>query len=153
MPTAPKPPVTDENKDEVSEVVIPPILDLNTLNPQRPPIHIDGATYELKLMGDYGIEDQHLIGAESNQFNELWATDPKNLKREEKKQLKLILDRLFSKAVDLPKDVAARLDDDQRRKIVQVFTSALLQNLQTAVAQMVVAMAENEARTGSISET
>lgn len=148
--------VEAEEAQQPERVEIPPILELDTLNPARPPIHVDSVQYELKLFGDYGIEEQHQISAEANEFNELWAQDPKDLKREQRKRLKLVLDQLFAKAIELPKEVADRINDDQRRKIVQVFTSPLLQNLQTAVAQMVVAMAEQEkaeARTGSTSET
>ena len=116
---------------------------------------IDGEPYEIYRLGDYGVEDQHAISQDSKEFDELWETPTDELGDEGKKRLKLLLDRLTDKALKAPKSVIKKLDDEQKKQVTQVFTSASLQTLQRAVASVVGAMVEEEqaARTGSTSAT
>lgn len=156
-PAAPKAPTTPE--PETQEEELPPILDLDTIAPPRGTILLrtkagggEKKAYELHRMGDYGIEEQHVIAQEQVEFDELWATPDKDLKADQRKRFKLLLDRLIVKALDAPKDVIEELDDEYRKMIVQAFTSRAAQNLQRALAQ-VLEQAIEEARAGSTSET
>lgn len=156
-PASPKAPATPEPDPQEQE--LPPILDLDTIAPVRATVLIrskagggEKKAYEIKRMGDYGIEEQHVISQEQVEFDELWATRDEDLKAAQKKRFKLLLDRLTVKALDAPKDVIAELDDEQRKMIVQAFTSRAAQNLQRALAQ-VLEQAVTEARAGSTSET
>ncbi len=149
MTTAAK---TAKEPEKTPEEPLPPILDLQTVAPAKPTILIDSKPYEIHLMGDYGIEEQHVISREQAEFDRLWETDPKDLKREEKKRLGLILDRLVRKALDAPSEVIDKLNDEQRKEVVQVFISARAQSLQRALAQLVQQI-QNEAGDGSTSES
>lgn len=152
--TTMKNPPGDEQQPEPDEqdLTLPPILDLDTVAPQRTTILIDKKPYELKLLGDYGIEEQHVIDRMQAEFDRLWETDPEQLKEEEKKRLGLLLEKLIVKAVDAPKTVINKLNDEQKKQVVQVFISAPLRNLQKALQETVKEMAD-QARTGSTSET
>jgi hypothetical protein len=139
-PAAPTP-ETEPGEEETLPVEAP-ILDLDTLNRKRTTVLIDGVAYEMRNLGEFGIEEQHLIAGESKEFDELWGASPKDLKKEQKKRLKLVLDRLLGKALDAPADVVARLDDEQRKRIVQLFTSASAQNWQKALEAMIEKLVE-----------
>lgn len=136
------PPAEDEQLD------LPPILDLDTLHPKRATILIDKQPYELRRMGDYGIEEQHLLGSEQMEYDELWAKPHKDLNSTERKRLGLILDRLVRKALDAPKETIDKLDDEQKAQVVRVFFSASAQSLQKALAQVVQQMVAKEREDG-----
>lgn len=155
-----KKPTADTEAPAKGEVVeakpTPPILELTTVNQARTPLTIDGETYEIRRMGEFGVESQHLIVSEQAEFDKMWETDAKDLKAAERKRMGLILDRLTRNALDAPKDVIDRIDDEQRKQIVQVFISAPLQTLQRAVASVareLEEMAATEARDGSTTES
>lgn len=146
-------PETEEEKPGKAEA-LPPILELSTVNQTRTPLTIDGKTYEIRRMGEFGIEDQHLISSEQAEFDKMWETEAKELKAAERKRMGLILDRLVRKAVDAPKEVIDRLDDEQRKQVVQVFISAPLQTLQRAVASVAQELVKaQEARDSSTLES
>ena len=158
---APKPKTAAENLEANAEALagpegnghapVAPILDLNTINPDRTTILVDKEPYELHLMGDYGIAEQHALTKEWAEFDELWEKDPKDLNKAEGGRLGLILDRMIRKALMAPAGVVARLNDEQRRQVVQVFMSASAQSLQRALVRAAEAMME--ARESSTSES
>jgi hypothetical protein len=137
----------------VDKQEMPPILELTTVNQVRSPLTIDGETYEIRRMGEFGVEDQHLIISEQAEFDKMWETDARELNAKERKRMGLILDRLTRKALDAPSDVIDRIDDEQRKAVVQVFISAPLQTLQRAVAQVAQELMEIQARNGSTTES
>jgi hypothetical protein len=143
--------------DEASEngaagpIEVPPILDLETLTPKRLTITIDHEAYEMRALGDFGIEEQHVITHEGEEFGRLWGTAPADLKGAEKKRMKLILDRLTTRAVDAPPEVLARLNPEQQKQVVQLFTRASEQNWQRTLETLIAKVLE--ARDGSTSES
>lgn len=130
-----------ETEDQLD---LPPILDLDTLHPKRVTILIDKKPYELRRMGDFGIEEQHLLGSEQSEYDDLWGRDHKALNGTQRKRLKLILDRLTAKALDAPKEIVDKLDDEQKSQVVRVFFNASAQSLQKALAQVVQQMMAQE---------
>jgi hypothetical protein len=132
-----------------------PILDFDTETPQRTPMKINGKVYEIKRMGDYGIEEQHVIAAHSSEFDTLWATRPEDLKKKEQQRMIYLLDELAGKATFAPAEVIALLNAEQKKDVIQVFISRPLQNLQRTIGTVVTQMVEGamEARNGSTLET
>jgi hypothetical protein len=127
------------------------VLDLTTLAPVRPTVNIrtsdhpEGKQYELRIMDDFGIEDQQQLTREGAEFDKLWNTDKLNGKQS--KRLKMLLDNMFDRVLDAPSEIRAQLRDGQRSQVVLAFTLAPL----AAAAQR---QQETQAReTGSTTES
>jgi hypothetical protein len=106
------------------------VLDLTTIAPVRPtvnirtPDHPNGKVYELRVIDDFGIEDQQQLTREGAEFDKLWNTD--RLNGAQRKRLKMLLDHMFDRVLDAPADIRARLSDGQRSQVVLAFTLAPL---------------------------
>jgi hypothetical protein len=144
----PKTPPEPEAKEAEQ---LPPLLDIKTLAPKRATITIDGEAYEVRRMGDFGIQKQHEITSWQREYNQIWEANPADLKPEQAKRLGLLLDKLIRSALDAPKAVIDKLDDEYRRQIVDAFISRAAQSLQIALAQVIQEYAQ--ARTSSTSES
>jgi tRNA A37 N6-isopentenylltransferase MiaA len=150
MTAAKKTPKPEQDEPEAAP---PALLELDTLTPRRSTILIDKEPYELRQMGYYGIEGQHGIKADQQEFDRLWESDPALMKPEDKKRMGLLLDRLIRQALDAPSEVIARVNDEDRKTIMQLFISAPQRKLNEALAQVVQQMVKDTARDGSTLES
>ena len=104
----------------------PFVLDLSTVEPARPLIRVDGAVYELAVWGDFGLAQRTRLRQLQRRMLELTtALSADDAREDDARALVDTLDRIVAMVVrDLPSDVIARLDEEQKAAIVQAFTRA-----------------------------
>lgn len=110
-----------------------PILSLTTLAPERPTVEIDGTLYELHVLDDFSIEEQHRLTVDGNEYDRLWSSE--NLTSKQEKRLSLLLNRMFEMVLIAPPEVKAKLNPSQRSQVVLAFTLAPLTMNENEAAQ------------------
>lgn len=149
-PAAPAPPETPEVPPDVMDALQnAPIIEIDTLDPERGEVSINGELYEIKLLAEYGIADQHRLKRELKQYDDLWKKG--SLTAKEEKQLKARLDHIFTEVLIAPKELKAKVKDQGRQQVVMAFTLAPL--VQEAAREAKEIAERQEARSGSTSET
>lgn len=131
---------TEVNPDEIAADVVAdeaakpkrdgpdPLLEVEAFLPDRPTMRLrmdrddDGTTYEIRLMREFGIVDQHALTQDGNEFDKLWNSP--RLTHKEGQRLKTVLDRMFDKVLIAPREVKDLLDDQTRANVVRTFTYA-----------------------------
>lgn len=100
------------------------VLDLQTLDPERPVIAIDGQTYELQLPDDFGLVELARIQRLQATVAEIMSrTD--DLTEDDAAGLEQALDAFTALVLPgVPLDVRARLRDSQRLAIIGAFREA-----------------------------
>lgn len=116
---------TKPTPDDAVEDPNEPLLELSTLAPKRPTITIDGEMFELKVLGDFGIEEQQRIHREGADYQDLWNRS--DLNKAGQKRMKMLLEHLFAKVLDAPPEVKNKLNDEQKAQVVLTFMVAPLQ--------------------------
>lgn len=97
-----------------------PILDLSTLEDDRPPIRIDGVVYHLKCADELSLMDSHWFSARAEELSVLSAGN-------DMPALELLLRTIVKRAVvDATDEVLAKLSGSQNMAIVEVFTGLLM---------------------------
>jgi hypothetical protein len=113
-----------------------PLLTLETLEPQRPFVTIDGKPYELAVATDFGLRDQarlaRLLATTTSVMREVEAlppADPEELEAVPDQLAARVvasLDEMLELILRAPAEVKGRLSEPQKRAIVEVFSSTVL---------------------------
>lgn len=101
-----------------------PILDLSTLEPERPTVLIDGQAYELAVPGDFGLAEQARLARLQKRVGALTGGEevPPD---EDIATLQAALTELVAMLLpDLPADVLGRLRDHHKLAIIRSFSTA-----------------------------
>lgn len=100
------------------------LLDLSTLEPDRPTIGIDGVAYELAVPDDFGLAAGARIDRLQRRLAALRAQDA-DMSEANLQGLAETLDELLALLVPgLPSEVKAKLRDQQKMRIMAVFMTA-----------------------------
>lgn len=104
-----------------------PILELTTLV-RRPKIAIDGERYEIRSPDELSVLDHQRLASLGTRLQKLM--DKAELTTPEEKELGELIPTISAKImVGVPIAIAARLSDEQRLKVIEVFTSLLPEQL------------------------
>lgn len=96
------------------------LLDLSTLEPDRPLVKIDGKTYEMAIPDDFGIREMARLRKMGRRIQALEGQD--ELADEELDELAHALDECCAMALPgCPDEVRAKLTDTQKAKVVRAF--------------------------------
>lgn len=97
------------------------LLDLSTLQPERPTITVDGESYELAVPDDFGLAEQAKLTRLQKAINAVRGKDG-DLTDEDVAGMIGALDQLVMMLLPaLPADVLGKLRDLQKVEIVQLF--------------------------------
>ncbi len=100
-----------------------PILDLSTIEDDRPPIRIDGVIYHLKTADELSLMDSQWFGKRAEELKVLGASNDSD----DMDGLELLLRTIVKRAAaDVPDEVLAQLSSTQNMAIVEVFTGLLM---------------------------
>lgn len=103
------------------------VLDLSTVEPERPLIRIDGQSYELAVLSDFGLLQRARLQRLQRQLQEL-ANDQATSDDVDEASVQALLDVLdlivAMVAPGLPDEVRNRLNEGQKVAIVQAFSRA-----------------------------
>lgn len=105
----------------------PYVLDLSTVEPARPLIRIDGQTYELALVSDFGLVQRARLQRLQKQVQDLARdqADRDDVSEDDAQALIDALDRVVQLVVrEMPADLLKRLDEGQKVAIVEAFSKA-----------------------------
>lgn len=107
-----------------------PLLTLETLEPDRPTIRIDGAEYELALPDDFGLIESARLARLMRQATEAQkaAEDlpaDASLEGEALDGLERVLDGTLAMILRAPADVLARLNSSQKVAVIAAFGPAM----------------------------
>jgi hypothetical protein len=123
-----------------------PLLDFETLAPERPTIRVDGVAYEMALLGDFGLREQARLArllAKATEIEKAVADhhavqvgDPEidqalaaldALGEEQAAEVVAYLDEVVEVVLPhCPANVRARLSERQQRAILEAFMPAVL---------------------------
>lgn len=106
-----------------------PLLELSTLAPERPHITIDGERYPIALPEDYGLVDQakmQRLQREALAAQEEIQHSPDDVGEETATRMGDLLRRMVTMVLPgLPEEIAAKLTDAHRLRIIEVFMQAV----------------------------
>lgn len=106
-----------------------PLLELSTLAPERPHIVIDGERYEMALPQEYGLLEQarmQRFQREALAAQEAIRRSPGDVGEEMAARMSDMLRGMVAIVLPaLPEEVAAKLTDAHRLRIIEVFTRAV----------------------------
>lgn len=117
------------------------ILDLTSIVPPRKLVRIPvkgspkGEVHELRLLDDFGIEEQQQLLSWSKRFEALWNKDGKDLTPRERVKMKWLLNAMFFKVLDAPDEVKRNVDDTVKSRVVTAFTMVPLLERQKREAE------------------
>ena len=117
------------------------ILDLTSIVPPRKLVRIPtkanpkGEVHELRLLDDFGIEEQQQLLSWSKRFEALWNKDGKDLTPKERVKMRWLLNAMFWKVLDAPDEVKRNVDDTIKSRVVTAFTMVPLLERQRREAQ------------------
>lgn len=117
------------------------ILDLTSIVPPRKLIRIPtrsnpkGEVHELRLLDDFGIEEQQQLLSWSKRFEALWNKEGKDLNPRERVKMKWLLNAMFLKVLDAPDEVKHDVDDTIKSRVVTAFTMVPLLERQKREAE------------------
>ena len=126
----------EEAKDDDDDV-----LDLTSIIPPRKLVRLPtrsnpkGEVYELRLLDDFGIEEQQQLLSWSRRFEALWNKEDKDLSPRERVKLKWLLNAMFIKVLDAPDEVKRDIDDTVKSRVVTAFTMVPLLERQKREAE------------------
>lgn len=109
-----------------------PLIDFDEIAPTRPTVRFDGKLYELRLTDDFGIEKQHALKRDGDEFLKLWNSEEEDDATGER--LNMLLERMFEEVLDAPRTVKAKFNDSKKARVVLAFRMAPL--LEAAKAEM-----------------
>ena len=107
-----------------------PVLDLGSLEPERPHVRIDGASYRYRVDMDLNLVQLAKIERARERIGELYAKAEKSQRANPAQAAEV--SRLISEGVGLvmydpiPAEVLGKLNDVQRLAILDAFTKATL---------------------------
>lgn len=108
----------------MSEPADPVILNIDTLI-ERPQIEIDGRRFELLAVGELSLRQSHQFGIWARRMQALQASEDPEIDDD----LVSIVDQIVQLVVvDLDPAVFAKLKDEHKLSIAQVFTGLLLRS-------------------------
>lgn len=104
-----------------------PLLQINTLAPDRPFAEVDDVRHDFRLLQEFGPIEHQEFTRDSTRYDELWRQD-EPLNAAAKKRMSSLLDRLVEQVlVDpaaLTKQLGERLTGAIKRDLVLTFTNA-----------------------------
>jgi hypothetical protein len=104
------------------------VLDLTSIIPSRKLVRIPthsnplGEVHELRLLDDFGIEEQQQLLGWSRRFEALWNKEGKDLTPRERVKMKWLLNAMFFRVLDAPDEVKRDVDDTIKSRVVTAFT-------------------------------
>lgn len=110
------------------------VLDLTTMAPTRRVVKLptadqpQGEQFEIRLLDDFGIQQQQKILTWSRRYDSLYNREPDepDLTEDQADMLKFYLDSMFEMVLDAPKAVKRDMRDGLRQRVVQTFSYAPL---------------------------
>ena len=100
------------------------LLDISTLEPDRPTVTIDGVAYEMAVPEDFGLAQQARLGRLHRRISSVHL-DADSLSEADISATETALDELVSLILPtLPAEIRAQLRDVHKRGILQAFTLA-----------------------------
>lgn len=110
-----------------------PLLTLDTLEPKRPFLTIDGEPYDLAVIGDFDLLERARLSRLMDEATALQAEAAKDttkrafdeLSEAQAKRVKKILDEAVAMVVRAPAAVLARLGTPQQLAVLAAFTPTL----------------------------
>jgi hypothetical protein len=106
-----------------------PILTLETLEPERPIIAIDGKPYELVVISDLGVIAQarlfRLISDTKDLAAELDGIKDDRVPELTLHRLEAVLEEATALVLRAPDEVRAKLSDQQKRRVLEAFRSTV----------------------------
>jgi hypothetical protein len=119
-----------QQKDESQvEEGFEPVLEIDTLIPQRPTARIktpkdrEGKLYEMRLPAEFGVEDEQRFRSEMREFSRLIQAD--TLTKAERQRLVARVNDLCHRILVAPPEVLAELNDRQRQAVITHFSGTL----------------------------
>ena len=101
--------------------------DLSTLAPTRPTIRIDGTTYQLRVLKEFGAVDLYHVRRLGNEAQAIQRVKPKDYTEQNAMDLSAILSEQINLIIiDLPPEVLAKLPDPMMADILEVFNNETL---------------------------
>lgn len=123
-------PATCHPARPVKSATAQPLLTLETLEPERPFITIDGVPYELAVLGDFGLVEQARLGRLMTQATTIEAGsgaitgEDEDAARDRElltRRAVDLLDEAVRMIVRAPRAVLDKLDERQRIQVLQAF--------------------------------
>jgi hypothetical protein len=130
----------------------PELLNLTALAPTRRMVKIPtketpaGETFELRLVDDFGIEDQQGLIAWGKEFQKLMNSDTQ-LKEAQRERLRWLLNHLFMTILDAPDAVKKDITDAIKNRVIQAFTWAPVLAQQELQSQVITRLIDRGALT------
>lgn len=129
-----------------------PVMEIDLLEPERGELEIAGERYELLLMTELGIAEQHKLKREIEEYDRLW--NQARLSPKDRKRLKQLLDQLFEQVLFAPDELKRKMNDSARNQVVLGFAVAPVAKALAQQAKMEEKeKEEQEARAASTTET
>lgn len=104
-----------------------PLLEISTLAPDRPYAQIDDVRYDFRLTREFGAVEHQAFSRDIRRYDELWNSDQK-LSKADEKEMGQLLERLYAMTLVDPaalrKQLGDRLSGAIKREILLTFTNA-----------------------------